>query len=326
MGVRVWFFAALVALASPLAQAGEDPDSVNEEGVQLYDQGRYAEALALFQQAHARIPRAHFLYNIGRCQQRLGLLDEARDTFETLLAQRGLLKGKYKTYRVKARQALADVEEALEGREAPPVPMVRFEGFEVELGPERQKVRVGPFELDTFEVTGLQYAFCVRAGACQETGQRDADLRLPVSHIPWVQAAAYCRFAKKRLPTEVEWERAARGPRGYKYPWGEAEDCMNGNLRCSGGRTPAPPGKFGGDRTAEGVHDLGGNLSEWVADWFGDLRHPSPGGPPRGVKRTVRGGSFDTDLRFATSDARYGAPPERFRADIGFRCARAWSP
>ena len=196
----------------------------------------------------------------------------------------------------------------------------------------RRTVVLSAYYLDRDEVTREEYRTCVAAGACRPADVRAdaADARLPITNVSWRDADAYCRFAGGRLPTEAEWERAARGRDGRVYPWGDTPDCARGNFgNFEGeGMCPANPGRpvevgrYGGE-----LHDLAGNVWEWVADWY-DARYyrhaPSanPKGPRRGQRRVVRGGACCSMFGLPRASNRLAFPPDYRDADIGFRCAR----
>jgi formylglycine-generating enzyme required for sulfatase activity len=219
--------------------------------------------------------------------------------------------------------------------------MVRILGgsFVMGGGPEadeqpRRTVVLAPFSIDADEVTRAEYAACVAAGACAAaTAARadDATSTLPVTGVSWHDADTYCKWNNKRLPTEAEWERAARGTDGRIYPWGDAPDCARANFgNYDGeGRCPQNPGRpvavgsYGGGE----LHDLAGNVWEWVADWYDPryYRHaPStnPRGPRRGERRVVRGGACCSMFGLPRASNRNAFPPDYRDDDLGFRCAR----
>jgi formylglycine-generating enzyme required for sulfatase activity len=208
-------------------------------------------------------------------------------------------------------------------------------------------VALDGFWIDRTEVTNGQYVQCVQAGVCDppaETGSYTRDSYYGDSahdHYPviWVtrdQAAGYCAWAGGRLPTEAEWEYAARGPEGRLFPWGNEFDgtlvnycdvgCdgVNDETVDDGYPDTAPVGSFPAGASWCGALDLAGNVREWVADWFG--YYPSEGqvnptGPSLGDSCIPRGGSwYDTpdDVRSAN---RGENSPDYVRHKVGFRCA-----
>jgi formylglycine-generating enzyme required for sulfatase activity len=211
-------------------------------------------------------------------------------------------------------------------------PFIMGGGEEADEQPRRTVV-VSPFYIDQDEVTRAAYGVCVRAGACKPpAGARpdDATSQLPVTGVSWDDADAYCRWAGKRLPSEAEWERAARGTDGRQYPWGDEPDCGRANFgNYEGeGRCPANPGRpvevgrYGGE-----IHDLAGNVWEWVADWYDPRyyrRAPTvdPKGPRRGERRVVRGGACCSMFGLPRASNRNAFPPDYRDDDLGFRCAR----
>jgi formylglycine-generating enzyme required for sulfatase activity len=224
------------------------------------------------------------------------------------------------------------------------------------------RVFLDAFRLDRYEVTNAQYARFVAA-----TGRRPpaywtgstypaGEAGHPVVAVGWADAAAYCAWAGRRLPTEAEWERACRGTADRRYPWGNAWDPVLVNVaggqplggtapgatdpawdllaspQPAGTAGPRPVGSFPGGATPEGVQDLAGNAAEWVADWYSwggyaglPARNPVAAGPPwnhvlRGVSWLDRYGRPDaiaSDARCAARSSSHAIADLRF----GFRCA-----
>ncbi|MBX3275200.1 MAG: SUMF1/EgtB/PvdO family nonheme iron enzyme [Sandaracinaceae bacterium] len=211
------------------------------------------------------------------------------------------------------------------------------------------EVTLRAFYLDVYEVTNEAYRACMEAGACPRHARYRAFLgaRQPVVGVSWPGAVAFCAWAGKRLPTDAEFERAARGPDGTRYPWGDDADepCAHAVVRTRAGAGcgtdvtadvgSRPPGHFG-------VHDLAGNVHEWVQDRYapclrgcarecGDACFGAdPRGPcgdaaecPGHPLRSIRGGSWYWPLERARGAARRGAHPANTAGHrFGMRCAR----
>ena len=160
-------------------------------------------------------------------------------------------------------------------------------------------VQLDAYCIDKYEVTNELYQAYVRAS---ETGQpfyarnsRFNAPQQPVVGVTWFDAQDYCSWAGMRLPTEAEWEKAARGTDGRAYPWGEDITSANANFGADAKvDATTAVGSFPDGVSPYGAHDLGGNVWEWVADWFDDRYYESspasnPSGPPSGTKRAQRG-------------------------------------
>lgn len=151
----------------------------------------------------------------------------------------------------------------------------------------------------------------------------------PVTHISWDDAHAYCAWRNARLPTEAEWEKAARGVRGNRFPWGNTWD--TGRTRSTVEIAPraAPVGSYPEGRSPYGVHDMLGNVAEWVADWYHpEYYHTAPERNPEGadgssLARSYRGGSWGTRPGFLHATWRSSAVLTTTNNLLGFRCAHS---
>ncbi len=194
-------------------------------------------------------------------------------------------------------------------------------------------VEIAPFRLDRNEVTNAAYRSCVDAGVCQaSTYADDKDLggpRHPVVGVNWLNAVKYCQWVGKRLPTEAEWELAARTPELSIFPWQGRFQPTLANLRgdVDGYAKTAPVGSFPEGASGLGLLDMAGNAAEWTADWYDTLYYQtSPERAPKGPSvstgsRVVRGGSWaDTDYEARTT-RRDSLDPNFGKDSVGFRCA-----
>jgi len=213
------------------------------------------------------------------------------------------------------------------------------------------------FSIDRTEVTRGDYRRCVAARRCSPVADptstpADSSLledHLPIVNVTWPDAQSYCRYVGGRLPTEAEWEKAARGTDGREYPWGDEVSCERanwGNFDGEGpcaGRNPGHPvavGQYPDGASPYGVLDLGGNVWEWVADRYDDdaaaiaPEVPSRRGgaareragrasmrPGNAERRVVKGGSCCSFFVGPRAANRNAWSPDHRDADLGFRCA-----
>ena len=207
------------------------------------------------------------------------------------------------------------------------------------------KVDMKGYWIDKVEVTNSMYLLCLQAGECGPPQSTSSETRpsyfnnpefndFPVVNVTWDSAKKYCEWAGRRLPTEAEWEKAARGGlEGEVYPWGSyGAQCImgktngakfNNNANCKDTDTErvgsyAPNGY--------GALDMAGNVFEWVADWYDSVYYANspeanPLGPDSGVWRVMRGGSWKDGGSSLSSFARSRRDPATADDDIGFRCA-----
>ncbi len=194
------------------------------------------------------------------------------------------------------------------------------------------------FWIQRTEVTNAQYARCVESGGC--TPPRDggaigdpARAKEPVVNVTWDQAVTYAQWAGRRLPSESEWERAARGKRtDWRYPWGNYRMRERCNVRGTAGRDTweelAPVASFAW--TGWGVYDLAGNAWEWCEDTYHEniVAAPKDGSPwtEGGRGRVIRGGSWRRSIKLARVSARGWLDPNTFTDDVGFRCVAGAAP
>ena len=180
--------------------------------------------------------------------------------------------------------------------------------------------RLRAFRIDRTEITRAMFARCVAARRCKAPPlDLSVEPTLPVTQVSWHDARAYCTFASGRLPTEDEWEKAARGTDGREYPWGAAPECgranwgnFEGEGPCAGANPgrPVPVGQYPAGASPYGVLDLGGNVWEWVETAYED----EPG------RRLVRGGSCCSYFVEPRAANRNAWAPDHRDGDLGFRC------
>jgi formylglycine-generating enzyme required for sulfatase activity len=198
-------------------------------------------------------------------------------------------------------------------------------------------VYLDDFYVDIFEVTNSLYKACVAVDACdkpKDTSKYDNSqyAKHPVVFVDWNMAQAYCEWRRAKLPTESQWEKAARGTDARIYPWGTSIDTTFANYLNSIKDT-SDVGSYENGRSVYGVYDLAGNVWEWVADRYdADYYYTlsaiaiNPPGPTSGNARVIRGGSWNDDDNAVRSSNRAGLNFTASGHDLGFRCAMDVTP
>jgi formylglycine-generating enzyme len=207
----------------------------------------------------------------------------------------------------------------------------------------RHEVFVDTFAIDKYEVTnGLYLTFVKSTGhrvpqnpknptrnLWQGDSITDSLVDRPVINVDWFDAAAYCKWAGKRLPREAEWEKAAKGTSDRRFPWGNVEPTakyLNYNQRWIGEKTLMPVGSYEAGKSPFGVYDMAGNVWEWVYDWY-DAQYyekspkKNPQGPEAGVKKVIRGAGWQNETPTVRIFTRVESDPTIRNESTGFRCA-----
>ncbi len=191
------------------------------------------------------------------------------------------------------------------------------------------QVDLKAFYIDKYEVTNEEYlkfreAVPGRAAKFMDEPRFNKP-RYPLVGISWQEAVDYCQWSKKRLPTEAEWEKAARGTDKRHYPWGNDPDNTRSNVRGleDENRYTAPKGDYEEGKSPYGVYDMAGNVWEWTADWY----QPYEGNKHKSdlygtTLKVIKGGSWHSNMDLARSAIRGKAIPYQPQNYIGFRCAR----
>lgn len=203
----------------------------------------------------------------------------------------------------------------------------------------QRTIHLDAFSIDRHEVTNHQYQQFVLATGHRKpglparyakSGGKMKGTNQPVVYVSWDDAAEYCRWKGKRLPTEAEWEKAMRGSDGRLWPWGNKEQADGANwARVDDGyEVSAPVGRFQTDKSPYGVMDGAGNVIEWVDDWYDEIYYKkapeqNPPSPEYGTYRVLRGGSYTTTGGDVRITSRSKMMPDFRDETIGFRCARS---
>ena len=291
----------------------------------LLDEGK--QALAESNALPAKVALAE---NILDTANRLGLDDEQRSLYYQL-------REKTQQERHRSREETASIQ-SHEGSMAL-VPAGEFMmGSSMGNADEQpvHRVYVETFLMDKYQVSVSQYARFLDATSQEAPPDwsimnRSQHQKRPIANVDWPEAKTYCTWAGKRLPTEAEWEKAARGTDGRTYPWGNEHptkffaNVSRDNWNNHSALTPV--GTFEEGKSPYGIYDMAGNVWEWVSDWYApDYYSTSPSqnptGPPRGESKVIRGGSWGSGPESLRSAKREIHVPSFRGLGTGFRCAK----
>jgi len=199
---------------------------------------------------------------------------------------------------------ISAVHEAADGMVL--VPAGKFTFGDKDEGTE-ETIDLKAFYIDKYEVTNEDYK------KVKHDHKFSPDkAKHPVTNVSWHDANTYCKSVGKRLPTEEEWEKAARGTSGISYPWGENFDKAKANTRESDINGTTPAGKYEAGKSPYGVYDMAGNVREWTDNWYDEKK----------IYKSVRGGAFIDDEDSVYTFAVRKSIPEDKKEYVGFRCAK----
>ena len=199
--------------------------------------------------------------------------------------------------------------------------------------PERQ-LTLDAYYIDKYEITNTEYKRFVDATQFPDYPTHWENVSFPeeiaahpVTNITWREAFAYCAWADRQLPTEAQWEKAARGPSGQPYPWGDEYEKGKANMGIEGDRKTMPVGSYPSDVSPYGVFDLAGNVMEWARDWYAAYPGNSFQDPRFGTNfKVLRGNAFQKAGHYFLDAYRYAfnrteVPADEYFENVGFRCA-----
>ena len=266
--------------------------------------------------------------------QKAGYKEESRD-FSVVAGQETFLDIQLAPEKTICNDCWTRVKEDFDGTIMVLVPAGEFDmgsnTLRVEEKPMREQEFSRPFWIDQMEVTRGNYQLCVSAGACTavENNRYSKAAYQPINAVTWYQASAYCRWKGGRLPTEAEWEYAARGPDGLDYPWGSRFDKDKLNSKDNSNSIVAAGGEYPNGASWVGAMDMAGNLFEWTSSLYKE--YPYIGEDGRELTGdennlneliALRGGSFFSSSEKTRTAYRYGLSADSKDFTNGFRCVR----
>jgi sulfatase modifying factor 1 len=336
------------------ARAKKAQQATAAQAKELADKKSYDEALDAYERALRFRPDPEILFAVGAIYEQKSDSVNAHDAYQAYLltapntspkraevealiaklgASAGLQPGRFSLLIGAGRMVSVAAGDFVMG----------LDGYDDVEKPKRT-VKLAGFSIDAFEITNQEYNRCVDEDKCSPgalaNDPQSSSPRLPVVGVTWTDAATYCAWAGKRLPTEAEWEKAARGTDSRLYPWGADADCKKANYGTAGGinlgcpENPGrvmPVGSFPEGASPFGALDMAGNVQEWTADWYLDKYYTGapnedPKGPSTGEYRVIRGGSFGSPAtQVETTDRKFGIP-EMYGRALGFRCVKPDDP